>query len=45
MAARISTPTYQWPNWLNLILAIWLFISPWVIGAGQRAARRPSRAR
>jgi hypothetical protein len=32
MAARVSTPTYQWPNWLNLILAVWLFISPWVIG-------------
>jgi SPW repeat len=32
MAARVSSPSYQWPNWLNLILAVWLFISPWVIG-------------
>src|SRR5690349_9824545 len=32
MAALISSPNCQWPNWLNLILAIWLFISPWVIG-------------
>jgi hypothetical protein len=32
MAARTSSPVYQWPNWLNLILAVWLFISPWVVG-------------
>lgn len=23
--------SYQWPNWLNILLAIWLFISPWVL--------------
>jgi len=32
MADTTSKPAYQWPNWLNLLLAIWLFISPWVIG-------------
>ena len=34
MALRTSNPTYQWPNWLNLVLAVWLFISPWVLGFG-----------
>jgi hypothetical protein len=32
MADTTSNPAYQWPNWLNLLLAIWLFISPWAIG-------------
>ena len=32
MATNNSSAAYQWPNWLNLVLAIWLFISPWVIG-------------
>jgi hypothetical protein len=32
LALRTSSPSCQWPNWINLILAIWLFISPWVIG-------------
>jgi len=22
----------RWPDWLNLILGAWLFISPWVLG-------------
>jgi len=25
-------PAKQWQDWANLILAIWLFISPWVLG-------------
>ena len=29
----------RWQDWLNLLLGIWLFISPWVIGfAGAQAA-------
>ncbi len=24
--------TNKWQDWVNLILAIWLFISPWVLG-------------
>jgi hypothetical protein len=26
------TETYKWQDAVNLILAIWLFISPWVLG-------------
>jgi hypothetical protein len=22
----------QWQDWLNLLLAVWLFVSPWVLG-------------
>lgn len=25
--------SYQWPNWLMLVLGAWLFISPWVVAA------------
>lgn len=32
--AQNSTPTaYPWPNSLMLVLAAWLFISPWVLAA------------
>ena len=32
--------TNNWQDWVNLILAVWLFISPWVLNfAGQQ---RPS---
>jgi len=31
MATRSSPSSYLWPNWLNLILAVWLFISPWIL--------------
>jgi hypothetical protein len=48
MAARTSSPAYQWPNWLNLALAVWLFISPWILsfayGAGAPAAMTPANA-
>ena len=33
MAHRASPQSYLWSNWLNLILAAWLFISPWVVTA------------
>jgi SPW repeat len=39
--------TNRWQNWANLILAIWLFISPWVLqfgGAVQSAANEPTVA-
>lgn len=26
-----SVQSYLWPNWLTLILAVWLFISPWIL--------------
>lgn len=26
-----NTNLYIWSNWLTLILAVWLFISPWVL--------------
>jgi hypothetical protein len=29
--AEIRTDTYKWQDWINLILAVWLFISPWVL--------------
>src|SRR6478752_6118314 len=29
--AQIRTDTYKWQDWINLILAVWLFISPWVL--------------
>jgi hypothetical protein len=25
------TSNAAWPNWLTLVLAVWLFISPWVL--------------
>jgi hypothetical protein len=31
MANATSPSSYVWSNWLNLILAVWLFISPWVL--------------
>lgn len=33
MADRASPQSYIWSNWLNLILAAWLFVSPWVVAA------------
>jgi len=27
----MKQPNAQWENWLNLILGVWLFISPWVL--------------
>lgn len=32
--ARESAPlSYIWPNWLTLVLAVWLFVSPWILPA------------
>lgn len=28
-AERMSS--YKWQDWVNLVLAVWLFISPWVL--------------
>ncbi len=28
----ILTPMARWTEWINAVLAIWLFISPWVLG-------------
>jgi hypothetical protein len=32
MITRARTATGKWQDWINLILAVWLFISPWVLG-------------
>ncbi|HEX8741182.1 MAG TPA: SPW repeat protein, partial [Casimicrobiaceae bacterium] len=34
------TRQQRWQDWINLLLGIWLFISPWVVGfeGGQMAA-------
>ncbi len=37
----------QWQDWANLVLAVWLFISPWVLGfaiAGQPNATHTTTA-
>lgn len=31
MAPRFQSATNKWQDWINLLLAIWLFISPWVL--------------
>jgi hypothetical protein len=33
-----TDPGRKWQDWANAILAIWLFISPWVISFGQAPA-------
>jgi hypothetical protein len=35
---RNSFGTNHWQDWMNLILAIWLFISPWVLQFASGAA-------
>jgi hypothetical protein len=32
MVTRSRSSTGKWQDWINLILAVWLFISPWVLG-------------
>jgi hypothetical protein len=32
MASAETKPQYMWANWLSLLLAVWLFISPWAVG-------------
>jgi hypothetical protein len=34
----------RWQDWVNLVLAVWLFISPWVLGfaAGRTVASTPA---
>lgn len=29
---------FAWPNWLTLALAVWLFISPWIMPAATAGA-------
>ena len=31
-------PWTRWQNWLNLLVGVWLFISPWVLGTTSDAA-------
>jgi SPW repeat len=28
----------RWPDWANLVLGVWLFISPWVVNFGRNPA-------
>jgi hypothetical protein len=30
--AELRNDTNKWQDWVNLVLAIWLFVSPWVLG-------------
>jgi hypothetical protein len=30
--AQFRNTTSKWQDWINLILSVWLFISPWVLG-------------
>jgi hypothetical protein len=32
IGTRFGNNTSKWQDWINLILAVWLFISPWVLG-------------
>ena len=32
MSNNSAPASYLWPNWLTLILAVWLFVSPWILG-------------
>lgn len=32
MTTGFRTNANKWQDWINLILAVWLFISPWVLG-------------
>ncbi|MEZ4744081.1 MAG: SPW repeat protein [Bdellovibrionota bacterium] len=29
----MSSKNAQWENWINVVLGIWLFISPWVLAS------------
>jgi hypothetical protein len=42
----LQSRTYRWQDWAILVLAIWLFISPWVLrfGAGVLASPAVSHA-
>jgi hypothetical protein len=34
MHRPLNQPTTHWHDWLNALLAVWLFISPWVLNFG-----------
>lgn len=34
MNRQFNRPAVHWHDWLNALLAIWLFISPWVLNFG-----------
>lgn len=38
MDRNTSPASYLWPNWLTLLLAVWLFISPWVLATAVAGA-------
>jgi hypothetical protein len=31
MSNNSAPASYLWPNWLTLVLAVWLFVSPWIL--------------
>jgi hypothetical protein len=39
-AIRMSRSAPVWPAWLNVILGIWLIISPWIYGFALDSGRR-----
>jgi hypothetical protein len=39
---RTRTQSNQWQDWVNLILAVWLFLSPWILGFAGGGAGAPA---
>lgn len=37
--SRYSSPATVWPSWVNVLLGIWLIISPWIYGYVAHTAR------
>jgi hypothetical protein len=38
----LQSRTYRWQDWAILVLAIWLFVSPWVLQFGAGALASPA---
>jgi SPW repeat len=34
MNRQLNRPRAHWHDWLNAVLAVWLFVSPWVLNFG-----------
>jgi len=38
-ASRLANPSVAWMSWLNCLLGIWAFVSPWVYGYTDNTGR------
>lgn len=38
MASNLQSSSNRWQDWVNLIIAAWLFISPWALQVSPEAA-------